>query len=120
MFLPKDLTLLPDLRTYIINMLECIEDIIRQAREKINHKPAFQVVHTYYLWVRDDFSRRPDKRGVEIEDYIDEKDNVHDTIDNEQWHGIQSLLSECRVIWNHDGGVKSEHKDEPVPRGFEE
>lgn len=36
-------------RTYIFVVVECIEDVVRQAREQIDDEPALEVIHPDHL-----------------------------------------------------------------------
>ncbi len=100
-------------------MLEGIEDIVRQAREQINHKPAFQVVHADYFGVGHHLSGGADERCVKVEDNVNEEDDVDDAVDDEQRHVVHRFALEGDVVWHHDGRVESEHEDDPVPRRLE-
>jgi hypothetical protein len=59
-------------------MFKSVHNVIWQAGEEVNHEPAFQVVHSYDFGIRNYFSSRTDKRGVEVEHNVDEEDDVHD------------------------------------------
>jgi len=45
---------------------EKVNHVVRQARQKIDNKPAFQVVHSDNLRVRDDFSGWPHISGMKV------------------------------------------------------
>ena len=63
-------------------MLEGIEDIVRQARKEIDHKPAFQVVHTNNFGVGHHLSGGADKRCMKVEYNVYEEDNIYYTVYN--------------------------------------
>lgn len=66
--------------TDLINILKCIDDIIRQAGEQVNHKPGLQVIHADQLGVRDHLPCRPHKGGVEIEHNVNQKNDIYNAV----------------------------------------
>ena len=100
-------------------MLEGIEDVVRQAREEIDHKPAFQIVHADNLGVGHHLSGGADKRCVKIEYDVNEEDHVHDAVCDQQRYVVHSLAFEGHVERNHDCSVEGEDKYDPIPGGLE-
>lgn len=66
--------------TDLINILKCIDDIIWQAGEQVNHKPGLQVIHADQLGVRDHLPCRPHKGGVEIQHDVDQKNDIYNAV----------------------------------------
>lgn len=72
--------------TDLINVLKCIDDIVWQAWEQIDHKPGLQVIHANELWVRDHFSCWPHKGGMEIKHNVHQKNDIYNAVDNQPCH----------------------------------
>lgn len=74
--------------TDLINILKCIDDIIWQAGEQVNHKPGLQVIHANQLGVRDHLSRRPHKGGVEIKHNVHQKNDIYNAVNYQPCHVV--------------------------------
>ena len=56
---------------------------------------------------------------MEVQDDIDEEDDVHDAVDDQQRDVVHCLILEGDIEGDHDCCVKGEDEDDPVPGGFE-
>ena len=107
------------LATNLVDVLEGVEDVVREAGEQVDDEPALQVVHADDVRVGHDLAVRADERRVEVEDDVDEEDDVDDAIDDKQRHGVECLVAEGDVERHHDGRVEGEDENHPVPRRLE-
>lgn len=106
--------------TYVINILECIEHIIGETRQHVDHEPTLQIVHSDNFRIGDDLPTRSHKRCVEIEDNVDKEDDVNDTVDDEKRNLVHGFVFKGGVIGDRHSCVKSQKQDDPVPNGFEQ
>lgn len=104
--------------TDLIHVLESIDDVVRQAGEQVYHKPGLEIVHPDQLGIGDNLASWPDESGVEVEHDVHQEDDVHDAVQN-QPGDVVLLGLEGDVVGHHDGRVKGEDEDHPVPRGLE-
>lgn len=65
-------------------MVECIEHVVRKAREKIDEKPGLQIIHTYDLGLGHDLTARANESGVKVEDNVNEEDDVYNGVNDEE------------------------------------
>lgn len=65
--------------TYIVGS-ESVEHVVRQAGEKVNHKPGFNIVALDNSRIRDHLTARSNEGRVEIEQNIYGKYNIYDTV----------------------------------------
>lgn len=104
--------------TDLVNVLESIDDVVRQAGEQVYDKPGLEIIHTYQLRVGDDLASRPDEGSVEVEHDVYQEDDVHNTVQH-QPGDVVLLGLEGHIVGHHDGRVESKDQDHPVPRGLE-
>ena len=58
-----------------------------------------------------------DERGVEVEDYVDEEDDVDDGVDDEDGDVlVGEALAHRQVVRHHDHREEGQCQDHPVPR----
>lgn len=105
--------------TYIFVVIECVKHVIRQTAEEVYDEPTFEVIRADDFRVGDHFASGSDEGRVEIENDIYEEDDVDDGIDNEERDVLGRLVLEGHIIRHHDGGIKGEAKNDPVPDRFE-
>lgn len=67
------------LSTYVV-CSKRIENVVRQTREQVYHKPSFYVVSLYNAWIGHYFAARSDKSSVKVEQNVDKEDDVNDAI----------------------------------------
>ena len=105
-------------QTYLIHVLEGVDDVVGQAGQQVDDEPRLQVVHADELGIGDDFSTGPHEGGVEVEDDVHQEDDVHHAVQH-QPHDVVLLGLEGDVVGHHDGRVEGEDEDDPVPGGLE-
>lgn len=106
---------------YLLSLLKCVENVVRQTWQKVNDEPAAQVVVPNDLCTRDDLTgRRVHKGRVEVQYDVDEEDDVDCTVKDKQGHVVEALVAEGGVEGNHDGSVEGQQKDQPVPDATEQ
>lgn len=88
-------------------MFEDIEYVVGKTGQKINDKPGFQIVLSYYTRFADNFPARTHESGVKVQHDINKKDNIHDRIQDKQFDGIQGFGFECHVVGYHYSRVES-------------
>lgn len=71
-----------------------------------------------YLWIRHHLAAGTDERRMKVEHDIDEKYHVDDTVDNQERNVLAGLVLESDVIRHHDGCVKGQTQDDPIPDRF--
>ena len=71
-------------------MIKGIDNIVGQAREKVNHEPTFKVIHANDFGIRDNFSSRTNKSCMEVEHDVNEKDDINDAVND----GIKGMCEE--------------------------
>ena len=100
-------------------MIEGVEHVVRQAGEQVDDEPRLEVVHAYDLGIADHLAAGAHERRVEVEHDVDEEDDVHYGVHHQEAHVLGRLVLEGDVERHHDGGVKGETQNGPVPDGFE-
>ena len=93
--------------TYVFIMVECIEHVIGKAREKVNDKPRLEVIHTNDFRLGDDFAPRTHKGCMEVENNVNEKDYVHDGVNDEKTYVLRRLVLEGNIVGHHYSCVES-------------
>jgi hypothetical protein len=84
--------------TYIFIMVERIEHVIRKAREKIDEKPRFQIIHANDLRLGHDLTPRSNKSRVEVENNVNEEDDVHNGVDYQKTHIFRCFVFKGNVV----------------------
>jgi hypothetical protein len=105
--------------TYILVVVEGVEDVVRQAAQQIDDEPALEVVHPDDFGVGDDFSPGSHKSGVKVQNDIDEEYDVDDGVDHQERNIFGSFILEGDVVRDHYRRVKRETQNDPVPDGLE-
>jgi len=100
-------------------MVECIEHVIRKAREEINEEPRLQIIHTDDLRFGDDFSAGANESSVEVKDDVNEEDDIHNGVNNEEAHIFGCFVLEGNIVGHHNSCVESEAKNYPIPYRLE-
>ena len=105
--------------SYILVVVEGVEDVVGQAGEEVDDEPRLEIIDSYHFWVGDDLTGGSDVRRVKVQHDVDEEDDVDDGVDDEERHVFRRLVLERDVVRHHDGRVEGQAKDDPVPDGFE-
>lgn len=66
--------------TYFFIVIKGIKDIVGEARQKVNNKPAAKIIHSNYFGIGDNLSARTDERCVEVEHDVNKENHINDTI----------------------------------------
>ena len=66
--------------TYLVDVLEGVEDVVGQTRQEVDDEPTLEIVHADHIRIRHDLATGADERRVEVEDNVDEEDDVDDTV----------------------------------------
>lgn len=88
-------------------MIECIEDIVRQAGKEVDDEPRLEIVHPDDLWIADYLSARSHERRVEVQNNIDKEYNINNRIYNKQRDIFARLVFKGNIIRYHNGGIES-------------
>jgi hypothetical protein len=88
-------------------MVECIEHVIRKAREEINEKPRLQIIHTDDLGFGHNLTTRSNESSMEVENDVDEKDDIHNGVNNKEAHIFRCFVLEGNIVGHHYSCVES-------------
>ena len=78
--------------TYVFVVIECVEYVVRKAREEIDDEPTLEIIHADDFGVRNDFSTGTHERRMEIEHDVNEEDHVHDAVHDQKAHVFRRLV----------------------------
>lgn len=59
-------------------MIEGVNNVIRKTGKKVNYEPTFQIIHSYDLRIRNDFTTRTDECCMEVQYNVNEEYNIDD------------------------------------------
>ena len=79
-------------QTYVLVVVEGIEDIVGETREKVDDEPRLEIVDPDDGWVADHLPAGPHVGGVEVEDDIDEENHIHYRVHHQQTHVLGGLV----------------------------
>ena len=80
------------LLSYVLIMVEGIEDVVGQTGEKVDDEPRLEIVDSDDGGVRHDLPPRSHVGGVEVEDNINEENHIHDRVHHQQAHVLRRLV----------------------------
>ena len=70
--------------SYVLVVIEGIEDVIGQTGEEVYDEPGLEIVHPDDCGVADNLSPGPYVGGVEVEDDINEEYHIHYRVHHQQ------------------------------------
>ena len=106
--------------TYIIDVLKGIEHVVRKAWQKVDDKPALEIIHADYLRVWNDLPAGSNKGSVEVEHDVHKEDNIYHTVNHKQRQLIHGFDFEGCVVGHHHSRIEGQGQDDPVPYSLEE
>ena len=80
------------LLSYVLIMVEGIEDVVGQTGEKVDDAPRLEIVDSDDGGVGHDLPPRSHVGGVEVEDDINEEYHIHDRVHHQQAHVLRRLV----------------------------
>ena len=80
------------LLSYVLIMVEGIEDVVGQTGEKVDDEPRLEIVDSDDGGVRHHLPPRSHVGGVEVEDDVNEEDHVHDGVDHQETDVLRGFV----------------------------